>query len=160
MVFVLNATIKTVNSAEELKNIYLLGESFRHITSHKLNSNSSRSHMIFTILIESYNKSTNQRCIGKLNLVDLAGSEKVKKSGVINEKLALQEARSINKSLSALGDVISALSQGDPYIPYRNNLLTKLMRDSLGGTAKTLMIVNISPSMFNSEETITSLFYA
>lgn len=116
--------------------------------------------MIFTILIESYNKSTNQRCIGKLNLVDLAGSERVKKSGVINEKLALNEARSINTSLSALGDVISALSQGDPYIPYRNNLLTKLMRDSLGGTAKTLMIVNISPSMFNSEETLTSLFYA
>merc|ERR1712098_272966 len=100
--------------------------------------------------------STNQKCTGKLNLVDLAGSEKVKKSGVINEKLALQEARSINKSLSALGYLISALSQEDQHIPYRNNLLTKLMRDSLGGTAKTLMIVNISPSMFNSEETITS----
>jgi len=81
-----------------------MGDSFRHVTSHKMNACSSRSHMIFTILIEVLNKSTNQKSIGKLNLVDLAGSERVKKSEV--DKLALKEAKSINQSLSALSDVI------------------------------------------------------
>ena len=74
--------------------------------------------------------------------------------------LILQEAQSINKSLSALGDVISALSSGQDFIPYRNNRLTLLMQDSLGGNAKTLMFVNISPADYNTEETVTSLTYA
>ncbi len=72
----------------------------------------------------------------------------------------LQEAQSINKSLSALGDVISALSSGQDFIPYRNNRLTLLMQDSLGGNAKTLMFVNISPADYNADETVTSLTYA
>ena len=71
-----------------------------------------------------------------------------------------QEAQSINKSLSALGDVISALSSGQDFVPYRNNRLTLLMQDSLGGNAKTLMFVNISPTDYNAEETVTSLTYA
>ena len=71
-----------------------------------------------------------------------------------------QEAQSINKSLSALGDVISALSSGQDFVPYRNNKLTLLMQDSLGGNAKTLMFVNISPADYNREETVISLTYA
>lgn len=74
--------------------------------------------------------------------------------------MSMQEAQSINKSLSALGDVISALSSGQDFVPYRNNKLTLLMQDSLGGNAKTLMFVNISPADYNADETITSLTYA
>ena len=72
----------------------------------------------------------------------------------------LKEAQSINKSLSALGDVIAALSEGEKFIPYRNNKLTQLMQDSLGGNAKTLMFVNFSPADYNADETISSLNYA
>lgn len=71
-----------------------------------------------------------------------------------------REAQSINKSLSALGDVIAALSENSKFVPYRNNKLTQLMQDSLGGNAKTLMFVNFSPADYNSDETSTSLMYA
>ena len=78
----------------------------------------------------------------------------------ISHTITIQEAQSINKSLSALGYVISALSSGQDFIPYRNNKLTMLMQDSLGGNAKTLMFVNISPADYNAEETVISLTYA
>ncbi len=74
--------------------------------------------------------------------------------------MLFREAQSINKSLSALGDVIAALSEGEKFIPYRNNKLTQLMQDSLGGNAKTLMFVNFSPADYNADETSTSLMYA
>lgn len=93
----------------------------------------------------------------QLSFVDLAGSERVKKSGSAGNQL--KEAQSINKSLSALGDVISALSSGNQHIPYRNHKLTMLMSDSLGGNAKTLMFVNISPAESNLDETHNSLTY-
>merc|ERR1712216_240799 len=114
--------------------------------------------MGFSILVESYNTTTKKTSIGKLSLVDLAGSERAGKTGATAERL--REAQSINKSLSALGDVISALSSGASFIPYRNNKLTQLMSDSLGGNAKTLMYVNISPADYNLDETLTSLAYA
>ena len=72
----------------------------------------------------------------------------------------MKEGRAINKSLTALGDVISALSSGESHIPYRNNKLTMIMSDSLGGTAKTLMFVNVSPASYNREEILMSLYYA
>ena len=75
----------------------------------------------------------------------------MKKSGSTGEQL--KEAQAINKSLSALGDVISALAGEQPHIPYRNHKLTMLMSDSLGGTAKTLMFVNVSPTDSNLDET-------
>jgi len=90
--------------------------------------------------------------------VDLAGSERADKTGATAERL--KEAQNINKSLSALGDVIAALSNNEKFIPYRNNKLTLLMQDSLGGNAKTLMFVNISPADYNADETVTSLNYA
>lgn len=93
----------------------------------------------------------------QLSFVDLAGSERVKKSGSSGEQL--KEAQSINKSLSALGDVISALATEEQHIPYRNHKLTMLMSDSLGGNAKTLMFVNISPAESNLDETHNSLWY-
>lgn len=89
--------------------------------------------------------------------MDLAGSERIKKSGSAGSQL--KEAQSINKSLSALGDVISALSSGGQHIPYRNHKLTMLMSDSLGGNAKTLMFVNVSPVESSLDETHNSLMY-
>ncbi|THU58137.1 hypothetical protein C4D60_Mb03t11010 [Musa balbisiana] len=94
----------------------------------------------------------------KLSFVDLAGSERVKKSGSSGNQL--KEAQSINKSLSALADVIIALCSDGQHIPYRNHKLTMLMSDSLGGNAKTLMFVNVSPAESNLEETYNSLMYA
>ena len=94
---------------------------------------------------------------GQLSFVDLAGSERVKKSGSAGKQL--KEAQSINKSLSALADVIGALSSDGQHIPYRNHKLTMLMSDSLGGNAKTLMFVNVSPAESNLEETYNSLLY-
>eukprot|EP00162_Nutomonas_longa_P015234 comp22249_c0_seq5/m.52827 comp22249_c0_seq5/g.52827 ORF comp22249_c0_seq5/g.52827 comp22249_c0_seq5/m.52827 type:complete len:176 (+) comp22249_c0_seq5:2-529(+) len=93
-----------------------------------------------------------------MSLIDLAGSERVKKTDASGDRLT--EAQSINKSLSALGDVIAALSTGEKFVPYRNNKLTLVMSDSLGGNAKTLMFVNFSPADYNTDETVMSLTYA
>ena len=112
--------------------------------------------MVFNI--SSTNVSTKIVTRGKLTLVDLAGSERVGKSGTSGAQQA--EGTAINKSLSALGDVISALTSGAKHIPYRNHKLTMLMSDSLGGNAKTLMFVNVSPSSNSVEETSSSLQYA
>ena len=123
-----------------------------------MNDSSSRSHLIFSIIVDSTNVNTGVRTIGKLSFVDLAGSEKSSKTGTDAE--GQEEANAINLSLSALGNVISALSEGAKFIPYRNHILTKVMKDSLGGTAKTLMFVNASPSVYNEHETKNSLDYA
>merc|ERR1712205_222398 len=116
------------------------------------------SHLIFSLVMETTDLQTGALTKGKLSFVDLAGSERVKKSGAEGD--TLKEAQAINKSLSALGDVISALASEQQHIPYRNHKLTMLMSDSLGGNAKTLMFVNVSPTDGNVEETQNSLTYA
>eukprot|EP01023_Acetabularia_acetabulum_P050751 TRINITY_DN551_c0_g1_i2.p1 TRINITY_DN551_c0_g1~~TRINITY_DN551_c0_g1_i2.p1 ORF type:complete len:1305 (-),score=225.81 TRINITY_DN551_c0_g1_i2:110-4024(-) len=136
------------------------GLTSRHVAQTKMNIESSRSHLIITIIIESTNLQTQHHTKGKLSFVDLAGSERVHKSGSIDDASRLKEAQSINKSLSALGDVISALATEQSHIPYRNHKLTQLMSDSLGGVAKTLMFVNASPSVDNLDESANSLGYA
>lgn len=147
-----------VRSSREIMAKFEEGNLMRHTSSTKMNDSSSRSHLIFGVLIDVTNGETNQRTVGKLSLVDLAGSERVSKTEATAERL--KEGRAINKSLTALGDVISALSSNESHIPYRNNKLTMLMSDSLGGSAKTLMFVNVSPANYNQEETTMSLFYA
>lgn len=95
----------------------------------------------------------------KLNLVDLAGSERISKTGVSGDRL--KEAQKINLSLSALGNVISALVDGKSHhIPYRDSKLTRLLQDSLGGNTKTVMIANCSPADYNFDETLSTLRYA
>ncbi|KAE8908194.1 Kinesin-like protein [Phytophthora fragariae] len=158
MVVVQNATLKKCTSPEQTLKLFESANKKRQVGATKMNAESSRSHSIFSLLVESYNKTTKVTTIGKLSLVDLAGSERAGKTGATAERL--KEAQAINKSLSALGDVISALSTNEKFIPYRNNKLTQLMQDSLGGNAKTLMFVNISPADYNQEETVTSLTYA
>ncbi|CAL5024868.1 unnamed protein product [Urochloa decumbens] len=158
VVTVENATVVSISSIEELRAIISRGSERRHTAGTNMNDESSRSHLILSIIIESTNLQTQSYARGKLSFVDLAGSERVKKSGSAGKQL--KEAQSINKSLSALADVISALSSDGQHIPYRNHKLTMLMSDSLGGNAKTLMFVNVSPAESNLEETYNSLMYA
>ncbi|KAL3845048.1 hypothetical protein ACJIZ3_002451 [Penstemon smallii] len=158
MVVVENVTTVSISSYEELRSIIERGSEQRHTTGTLMNEQSSRSHLILSVVIESTNLQTQSVARGKLSFVDLAGSERVKKSG--SEGSKLKEAQSINKSLSALGDVIGALATGNQHIPYRNHKLTMLMSDSLGGNAKTLMFVNLSPAESNLDETYNSLTYA
>ncbi|XVE87578.1 hypothetical protein DITRI_Ditri18aG0128700 [Diplodiscus trichospermus] len=158
MVAVENTTVISISTFEELKSIIQKGSERRHTSGTQMNEESSRSHLILSVVIESTNLQTQSVARGKLSFVDLAGSERVKKSGSVGDQL--KEAQSINKSLSALGDVISALSSGNQHIPYRNHKLTMLMSDSLGGNAKTLMFVNVSPVESNLDETYNSLTYA
>ncbi|KAG2569575.1 kinesin-like protein KIN-14I [Panicum virgatum] len=158
VVTVENATVVSISSIEELRAIISRGSERRHTAGTNMNDESSRSHLILSIIIESTNLQTQSYARGKLSFVDLAGSERVKKSGSAGKQL--KEAQSINKSLSALADVIGALSSDGQHIPYRNHKLTMLMSDSLGGNAKTLMFVNVSPAESNLEETYNSLLYA
>ena len=118
-----------------------------------MNKDSSRSHLLFMLFLESAEvTSTNQDekryVASKLNLVDLAGSERLSKTGAAGDRL--KEAQKINLSLSALGNVISALVDGkSQHIPYRDSKLTRLLQDSLGGNTKTVMIANCSPADYN-----------
>uniref|UniRef100_A0A3Q1JPA1 Si:dkey-96l17.6 n=2 Tax=Anabas testudineus TaxID=64144 RepID=A0A3Q1JPA1_ANATE len=153
VVFAQGAETKEASSAQELYALFQQACANRHISATKMNVESSRSHLIVGIMVESRNLTNGSVSTGKLSLVDLAGSERAAKTGAKDHQL--KEANSINKSLSALGDVISALSSELPHVPYRNSKLTQVMQDSLGGNAKTLMIVNISPSECNSDETLT-----
>ena len=122
-----------------------------------VNQDSSRSHAIFTIYVET-EENENIRA-GKLHLVDLAGSERQSKTQATG--IRLKEAAKINLSLSALGNVISSLVDGKAkHIPYRDSKLTRILQDSLGGNTKTLMIACISPANDNYEETLSTLRYA
>lgn len=158
MVVINGVTEVELGSVEEANRIFNYGLDHRMTRATKMNEASSRSHLIFSILIDAKNTSTKVRTIGKLSFVDLAGSENQKKTGT--DKEGADEARAINMSLSALGNVIEALSKGKKHIPYRDHTLTKIMKDSLGGTAKTLMFVNVSPSAYNDSESKNSMDYA
>jgi hypothetical protein len=129
----------------ELIGVVNEGVARRRVANTQMNTESSRSHQVFSVVIESTDLQTQTVTKGKLSFVDLAGSERVKKSGATGEQL--KEAQAINLSLAALGNVISALATDAPHVPYRDHKLTMLMSDSLGGSAKTLMFVNISPTV-------------
>ena len=127
-----------------------------------MNKDSSRRHSIFTNYVETAERDEQgeQRIkAGKLNLVDLAGSERQSKTQATGDRL--KEATKINLSLSALGNVISQLVEGNTrHIPYRDSKLTRLLQDSLGGNTKTVMIAAVSPADYNYEETLSTLRYA
>mmetsp|Transcript_18996 Transcript_18996/g.15559 ORF Transcript_18996/g.15559 Transcript_18996/m.15559 type:complete len:219 (+) Transcript_18996:589-1245(+) len=126
-----------------------------------MNATSSRSHSIFEVTIESQQEIDGKSYIkqSKLNLVDLAGSERQAKTGATGQ--TLEEAKKINSSLSSLGNVITALVDDKiKFIPYRDSKLTLLLKSSLGGNAKTLMICALSPSSDNYEESLSTLRYA
>ena len=157
-VVIKNVVIRNLSTIEECNDVFERGLGGRQTRKTLMNDESSRSHLIFAIIIESTNRRTGKKQSGKLSFIDLAGSESSKKTGT--DKEGQQEANAINQSLSALGNVISALAEGAKLIRYKENILTRLMQDSLGGNAKTLMFVNCSPSVYNDMETKNSLEYA
>ena len=128
----------------QVRTLLSLAQSRRTVAATLMNERSSRSHSVFTLRIRGQNTLTGEACEGSLNLVDLAGSERLEKSGAAGDKDRLRETQNINKSLSALGDVIAALGEkgegkSDKHIPYRNSKLTYLLQNSLSGNSKTLV---------------------
>uniref|UniRef100_A0AAQ5ZF13 Kinesin-like protein n=1 Tax=Amphiprion ocellaris TaxID=80972 RepID=A0AAQ5ZF13_AMPOC len=155
--FVKGCTERFVCSPDEVMDAIDEGKSNRHVAVTNMNEHSSRSHSIFLINIKQENSQTEQKLTGKLYLVDLAGSEKVGKTGA--EGTVLDEAKMINKSLSSLGNVISALAEGSTYVPYRDSKMTRILQDSLGGNCRTTMVICCSPSAFNDAETRSTLLF-
>ncbi|KAH0950342.1 hypothetical protein HN011_004855 [Eciton burchellii] len=154
----------TVKDATECTALVQQGDRRRAAAATKMNAASSRSHAVLTLSLEAIainddDKRGNAIRRGRLHLVDLAGSERQTRTGATGDRL--KEAASINLSLSALGNVISALAAGNGrHVPYRDSKLTRLLRDSLGGNARTLMIACVSPSDIDAEETLSTLRYA
>ena len=175
-----STTIRTpVSSAEDCLMLIAKGNKVRATSATNLNERSSRSHTVISLEIITSTLSKTQSDekgiddmtkIGKINLVDLAGSERVKMSGAQGQ--VLEEAKQINKALTVLGDVLNTLSkfymedkgrsalEKPPHVPYRNSKLTMLLKDSLGGNAKTMMIATIRRSSLFYQQSLTSLRYA
>jgi len=154
--------VKTaVQSSKEIHDIIEEGGKSRTIAATNMNSESSRSHAVFTVLLtqETEHGTMKGEKVSRLSLVDLAGSERASKTGAAGSRL--KEGSNINKSLTTLGLVISALASGkSKFVPYRDSVLTWLLKDSLGGNSKTAMIATISPAADNYEETLSTLRYA
>ena len=164
-VYVKDLTTFVVKSVEEIEKVLAVGKKNRSVGATAMNADSSRSHSIFTITIETSEVEEGAADedarirVGKLNLVDLAGSERQGKTGSTGDRL--KEATKINLSLSTLGNVISSLVDGkSTHVPYRDSKLTRLLEDSLGGNTKTVMVANIGPADYNFEETMSTLRYA
>eukprot|EP00466_Bigelowiella_natans_P014886 jgi/Bigna1/57036/fgenesh1_pm.2_\ len=174
-VFVEGLSEWVVRSPKEVYTLIQKGSAIRATGSTRMNINSSRSHALFIIIIEqneiiidrnshasaSPTKPRRTFRVGKLNLVDLAGSERVRLSGAVGQRL--EESKKINKSLSALGNVISALTEKNrarPHIPYRDSKLTRILEDSLGGNCKTTMMAMISPALMSFNESLSTLKFA
>ncbi|XP_036425405.1 kinesin heavy chain-like [Colossoma macropomum] len=156
--YVKGCTERFVSSPEEMMDVIDEGKSNRHVAVTNMNEHSSRSHSIFLINIKQEHLDTEHKLTGKLYLVDLAGSEKVSKTGAAGA--VLDEAKNINKSLSALGNVISALAEGTKtHVPYRDSKMTRILQDSLGGNCRTTIIICCSPSVFNEAETKSTLLF-
>jgi kinesin family protein 5 len=154
--YVKGATERFVTCPEEVMEVIDEGKSNRHIAVTNMNEHSSRSHSVFLINVKQENQENQKKLTGKLYLVDLAGSEKVSKTGA--EGMVLDEAKNINKSLSALGNVISALADGNKsHIPYRDSKLTRILQESLGGNSRTTIIICCSPASSNECETRSTL---
>ncbi|KAG2816080.1 Kinesin-like protein [Phytophthora cactorum] len=156
--FVPGLTVVPVQTLNEVFELIKRGNKNRSTHATDMNEHSSRSHSILSIQLKSLNIVTNVVASGKLFLVDLAGSERLSKTGAEGQRL--KEAQNINKSLSALGDVIAARASKQKHVPYRNSSLTYLLQDALGGDSKTLMVACASPVDYNSEETFCTLNFA
>ncbi|XP_068717319.1 kinesin-like protein KIF16B [Montipora capricornis] len=169
--YVQDLTKHVVKDYEGIENLMNEGNTNRTVASTNMNDVSSRSHAIFTILFTQAKFYTDMpsETVSKIHLVDLAGSERANSTGATGSRL--KEGANINKSLVTLGTVISALAEASEnavlkdakkklFIPYRNSVLTWLLKDSLGGNAKTIMIAAISPADVNYSETLSTLRYA
>eukprot|EP01102_Stenamoeba_stenopodia_P004878 TRINITY_DN1532_c0_g2_i1.p1 TRINITY_DN1532_c0_g2~~TRINITY_DN1532_c0_g2_i1.p1 ORF type:complete len:1861 (+),score=489.46 TRINITY_DN1532_c0_g2_i1:320-5902(+) len=165
--YVEDLTRAAVQSYKEIEEIMDEGSKARTVAATNMNATSSRSHAVFTIVFtqSKYDPDTQMMSekVSKINLVDLAGSERADSTGATGDRL--KEGANINKSLSTLGKVISALAEAsggkkNVFVPYRDSVLTWLLKESLGGNAKTIMIAAISPADINYDETLSTLRYA
>mmetsp|Transcript_7448 Transcript_7448/g.14999 ORF Transcript_7448/g.14999 Transcript_7448/m.14999 type:complete len:766 (+) Transcript_7448:203-2500(+) len=158
-VFVEGLTECVVENATDVEELMQLASRNRSTASNNVNEHSSRSHLVLSVKVAGVNRISGTRIVGKLNLIDLAGSERLKNTAASGQRL--KEAKNINKSLSALGDVVSALGdKKSGHVPYRNSKLTFLLQDSLRASAKVLMFVNINPAPKSAGESICSLNFA
>ena len=160
--YVQGITEVEIKTAKEAKNLILMGLKSRHVAATEMNAESSRSHLLFSIYLStSYINSRGGKIekMSRLHLIDLAGSERQKKTKAQGERI--KEACMINKSLSTLGNVINALVENyegkNKYIPFRDSKLTYFLKDSLGGNSKTTIVANISTSLIQMNETISTL---
>ncbi|CCW59832.1 unnamed protein product [Phytomonas sp. EM1] len=144
-----------IATAQEAMSLIQTGLQRRTTAATNMNDVSSRSHCLVNFIVKKLDRASNEIKVGKLFLVDLAGSEKVSRTR--SEGLVLEEAKLINKSLLTLSLVIQALTENANHVPYRNSVLTKLLKDSLGGNFRTALVVCCSPALCNAEETLSSL---
>lgn len=159
-----------VTSFHDIDSLMAEGNKSRTVAATNMNSESSRSHAVFTVVLTQTLTDPQSGVTGekqsRMSLVDLAGSERAVKTGAVGDRL--KEGSNINKSLTTLGLVISKLadqSSGtnknkDKFVPYRDSVLTWLLKDNLGGNSKTVMVATISPAADNYEETLSTLRYA
>uniref|UniRef100_A0A8B9V4N8 Kinesin-like protein n=1 Tax=Anas zonorhyncha TaxID=75864 RepID=A0A8B9V4N8_9AVES len=161
-VYIKDLSSFVTKNVKEIEHVMNLGSQARAVGSTNMNEYSSRSHAIFLITVECSETGPDGEehiRVGKLNLVDLAGSERQGKMGAHGERP--KEASKINLSLSALGNVISALVDGrSTHIPYRDSKLTRLLQDSLGGNAKTIMVATLGPASHSYDESLSTLRFA
>ncbi|TNV82535.1 hypothetical protein FGO68_gene10349 [Halteria grandinella] len=158
-----NLTIHQCTCEQDAIDLLMMGNFIRQVSATPMNPASSRSHCIFTIAIEG--KGNEVLRMSKLHLVDLAGSERVyKKNLEVHDQQVTTEARYINRSLSYLEQVIIALHEKAKgtrvHVPYRNSMMTSILRDSLGGNCRTVMVANVSPDLENEEETLSTARFA
>ncbi|XP_021727378.1 kinesin-like protein KIN-UC isoform X1 [Chenopodium quinoa] len=171
------ASVIKIHHLDHFMELLQCGEANRHAANTKLNTSSSRSHAILMVSVKRpiVGKGKNVTCEkvaateaqsdmgvdkirkGKLLIVDLAGSERIDKSG--SEGLLLEEAKFINLSLTALGKCINALAESSPHIPTRDSKLTRILRDSFGGSARTSLIITIGPSARHHAETTSTIMF-
>lgn len=165
--YVEDLTKLVVTSYKDIKDLIDLGNKSRTTASTRMNETSSRSHAVFTIILTQrtmdLEASLESEKVSKISLVDLAGSERADSTGA--EGIRLKEGATINKSLTTLGKVIAALESNSKkkktdFIPYRESVLTWLLRENLGGNSKTAMVAAISPADINYDETLGTLLYA
>lgn len=154
-IYVQDSTQLYVSSPSEMMGVMLTGSANRSIAATRMNERSSRSHSIFCVNVEQKDSFGNKKS-GRLYFVDLAGSESVGKTNVSGQQL--KEAQMINKSLSALGNVINALTEkGSNFVPYRDSKLTRILQESIGGNSQTSLIITCSMSSYNDKETLGTL---
>lgn len=155
-----------VTSFEDIDNLMTEGNKSRTVAATNMNAESSRSHAVFSVVLTQTITDQKSGVTGekasRMSLVDLAGSERAVKTGAVGDRL--KEGSNINKSLTTLGLVISKLAdassgknRNDKFVPYRDSVLTWLLKDNLGGNSKTVMVATISPAADNYEETLSTL---
>ncbi|GMH44370.1 hypothetical protein BSKO_12304 [Bryopsis sp. KO-2023] len=152
-----DAVQKSVECTEDVLEVMDIGSNNRAVGGTKMNDRSSRSHSVLTVVVAGTNRLTGVRTHGCLHLVDLAGSERIARSQATGDRL--EEAKHINKSLSALGDVMAALASKSNHVPFRNSKLTQLLQDSLSGQAKSMMFMHVAPEMSSRGETLSTAMF-